>query len=128
MLILNPRKCRIARSALEREMSRSVQYPKSDLSPEVKTFKAACLKPIQVIEIQTGMDRNFYFLLERHDLELCFLFKAQHGARKKNIPCRSKGQLLEGCLLSLFQKLLKARKIIINDNHIQDFSETSQIL
>lgn len=128
VLVLTPQKCKIARSALQREMSRSVQKPKSNLSPGVKTFKAASLRYIQVLEIQTGMDWSFHFLLEGQDLELSFLFKVQHEARKKKFPDSSKGQLLEGCLLSLFQKLLKARKIIINDNHIQDFSEMSQIL
>lgn len=88
-LILTPQKCGTARSALQREMSKSVQYPKSNPSPEVKIFKAPSLRYIQVFEIQTGMDWSFHFLLERHDLELSLLFKAQHEAKeKKKIPCQ----------------------------------------
>lgn len=55
-------------------MSWSVQYPKSNPPPEVKTFKAVSLRYIQVFGIQIGMDQSFHFLLERQELELRFFF------------------------------------------------------
>lgn len=49
-------------------------------------------------------------------------------AAKKIFHADFEGQILEGCLLSLFQKLLKAMTIILNGNYLQDLSDEPNTL